>query len=177
MALPTQLLLVSEGPPCPRRGLSSAEPKSRPTKVPKTPNTPCQDPYYVLREENGVSYYKRMVGLHSYSLSYLAPGVFTQRKLIGKMTASRGSWFQWCPSSVKVPVLVIKYSLTATSFPLSFPYPDSLIPPKGDSAADWLPAKVVSQMNRHVPLNTDLCSFQSFLPPGSRRDATCDRCS
>lgn len=46
---------------------------------------------------------------------------------------------QYCPSIVKVPVLVTKYSLTATSFPLSLPYPDSFIPPNGDSAADWLP--------------------------------------
>lgn len=46
---------------------------------------------------------------------------------------------QYWPSIVKVPVLVTKYSLTATSFPLSLPYPDSFIPPNGDSAADWLP--------------------------------------
>ena len=36
-----------------------------------------------------------------------------------------------------------RYSLTATSIPLSFPYPDSLIPPNGDSAADELPAGTV----------------------------------
>jgi hypothetical protein len=27
----------------------------------------------------------------------------------------------------------------ATSFPDSFPYPDCLMPPNGDSAADWFP--------------------------------------
>jgi hypothetical protein len=46
------------------------------------------------------------------------------------------------PSSVKVPVFVIRYSLIATSFPDSFPYPDSLIPPNGDSAAEELPIKI-----------------------------------
>lgn len=46
---------------------------------------------------------------------------------------------QYWPSRVKVPVLVIKYSLTATSLPDSLPYPLSLIPPNGLSAADELP--------------------------------------
>jgi len=34
---------------------------------------------------------------------------------------------------------MIQYSSTAISLPLSFPYPLSLIPPKGDSAAEERP--------------------------------------
>lgn len=42
-------------------------------------------------------------------------------------------------SIVSVPVLEIRYSLTATSLPLSLPYPLSFIPPNGDSAAEEFP--------------------------------------
>lgn len=46
--------------------------------------------------------------------------------------------------TVRVPVFAIKYSSMATSLPASLPYPDSLIPPKGDSAAEEFPGNVVS---------------------------------
>lgn len=44
-------------------------------------------------------------------------------------------------STVKVPVFEIRYSSIATSLPASFPYPEALIPPKGDSAADAFPVE------------------------------------
>ena len=40
---------------------------------------------------------------------------------------------------VRVPFLVIRYSSTATSLPLSFPEPLSLMPPKGASAHELFP--------------------------------------
>ena len=68
-------------------------------------------------------------------------------------------------SRVRVPVFVIKYSFTATSFPLSLPYPDCLIPPKGDSAAEELPAGVrgaLSGATQYKPVFRPIIPASSF---------------
>src|SRR5436305_5423055 len=45
----------------------------------------------------------------------------------------------------------MRYSATATSFPLSLPYPESLIPPNGTSAADELPVFCTQvQLSRYI---------------------------
>ena len=80
-------------------------------------------------------------------------------------------------STVKVPVLATIYSSIATSFPASFPYPEALIPPKGDSAADEFPTRWINECAFHGIegglVGSYRCSFQSCQPQYSQATARC----
>lgn len=67
--------------------------------------------------------------------------------------------------TVMVPVFVMRYSSIATSFPASLPYPDCLMPPNGDSAAEELPG--VCQSCHVFSRFADIPVFMPTMPASS----------
>lgn len=72
-------------------------------------------------------------------------------------------------SRVNVPVLAIKYSSMATSFPASLPYPDSLIPPNGDSAHELLPGDKYVSKAHEVLIQSHGQKWQTCIHPDHPR--------